>query len=71
MMKNHAEFLTAERAGRPLSVSEWVSVALRESGGNRYRAIEWVHAIWGPNPGARRLHALAKIIQFLAEEELP
>lgn len=66
----HSEIDIAERTGRPLSVGEWVSVALRENGGNRRKAIEWVHAVWGPNPDAEKLHALAKVIIFLAEEPI-
>ena len=54
----------------PLTVREWVKIALRENDGDRHRAIVWVHSVWGENPGAERLHALAKVILFLAEEEV-
>lgn len=64
------ELLLAERARRPLSVIEWVRVALRENGGDRMKAIVWVHQIWGPNPTTEQLHALAKIITYLVEEDV-
>ncbi len=54
----------------PFSVGEWVSLSLRENNGDREKAIEWVHSIWGDNPGAAKLHALANVIKFLAEEPI-